>query len=186
MLDLVKTFTAEDFEAMVLLPENRDKHLNFIDGMVLEVTANQKSSYYVACIIFALGKEIVEKDLGDFTGADGGYIVAGARLSPDVGFILRTRQTEIPDVNYNPLAPDFVAEVISPSDLEKPAERIEPRLNKYLEAKIPLLWFVFPNRKQIEVYAYGAYIRTAGIEDVLDGGDVLPDWQLPVKHIFRR
>lgn len=185
MPDLIKLFTVEDFEALVALPENRDKRLIFVDEMVIDVTSNQKSSSYAAWILIALGKHIEEEDLGDVTGADGGYIVAGARLSPDVGFISRKRQPEPPDVTYNPLAPDFAVEVISPSDLEKPAERIEPRLKKYLEAKIPLLWLVYPHRKQIEVYAYGEHIRTAGIGDILDGADVIIDWQLPVKQIFR-
>lgn len=186
MSDVVKTLPDIDFEALVLLPENRDKRLDFIDGIVLDVTSNQKSSYIGMLIATLLNMVVLETDLGDVTGADGGYMVAGARLSPDVGFILRTRQQDLPDVTYNPLAPDFAVEVISPSDLEKPTERIDPRLNKYLQAKIPLLWFVFPNRKQVEVYAYGEYICTAGLGDVLDGSDVIAEWQLPVKTIFRR
>jgi hypothetical protein len=57
-------------------------------------------------------------------------------------------------------------------------------LEKYLTAQIPLVWYVYTARKEVDVYARGKYIATVGIDGVLDGGDVLPDFTLPVRDIL--
>jgi Uma2 family endonuclease len=163
-----------------------DTRLELIDGVIYKVTSNQKSSSAGAWIIAALGIYFGDTDPGDITGADGGYTFGGDYFVPDVAFVARERQPEQPDVTYNPIVPDFAVEAISPSDLEHPTERIDKKLKKYQAAKIPLLWLVFPSRQEIAVYAHGKYVRTAGIDDTLDGGDVLPGFTLAVKRIFRK
>jgi Uma2 family endonuclease len=50
--------------------------------------------------------------------------------------------------------------------------------------QIPLLWLVYPNRNEVEVYIKGELHQTLGVDDSLDGGDVLPDFTLAVKNIF--
>jgi hypothetical protein len=43
---------------------------------------------------------------------------------------------------------------------------------------------VYPLRREVEVYENGELTRTAGIDDILDGGAVLPGFTLVVKTIF--
>ena len=47
-----------------------------------------------------------------------------------------------------------------------------------------LLWLVYPETHEVEVYAPGQPMRLFGINDVLDGGEVLPGFSLPVRAIF--
>jgi Uma2 family endonuclease len=47
-----------------------------------------------------------------------------------------------------------------------------------------LVWLVFPEEQAVEVYVPDKDVQTFGINDSLDGGDVLPDFQLAVKDIF--
>ena len=44
---------------------------------------------------------------------------------------------------------------------------------------------VFPDRQQIEVHTNEAAVRTLGIDDELDGGDVLPGFKLALRDIFK-
>jgi Uma2 family endonuclease len=175
--------TAEHFVAWAELPENADKRLEYINETVYDMTSNQKSSACAMRIAVPLGVFIMANDLGDMTGADGGYTVAGDYIVPDVAFISRQRQAAPPDETYNALAPDFVVEVISPSDIKNP-QRIHDKISLYQRAKLPLAWFVYPLRREVEVYENGELTRTAGIDDILDGGAVLPGFTLVVKTIF--
>jgi Uma2 family endonuclease len=180
-----KWVSLEEFEEMVAATDP-DLNLEWIDGKIFEdMASNSKLSICAALILAPLVMHVLEKDLGRVTGADGGYMVDTARLIPDVAFISNKRQPIDPEKTYNPLMPDFAVEVISPSDLEKSTERIEAKLQKYQDAKIPLLWLVFPERQEVEVYEGGQLIKTVGIDDILDGGAVLPGFTLPIKNIFR-
>ncbi len=175
----------EEFEEMVAAADT-SLNLEWIDGKVFEhMPSNSKSSVCGMLIGGFVVTFVYANNLGRVTGADGGYVVDTARLVPDVAFISNKRQPDDPEETYNPLMPDFAVEVVSPSDLEKPAERIMAKLQKYQEAKIPLLWMVFPERQEIEVYVDGQLVKTAGIDDTLDGGAVLPGFTLPLKNIFR-
>lgn len=182
----VKIYTVEEFEQLAALPENADKRLEWIDGVIYEVTSNSESSALGMNIGSYVGFFVLQNNLGRVRGADGGYMVDGERFVPDFSFVSAKRQVKDPRVTYNPICPDFAVEVISPSDLEHPTERIQKKLEAYQRAKIPLLWMVYPERKAIAIYVNGEYVRTAGIDDVLDGGDVLPGFTLPVKQIFGR
>src|SRR5687768_13876093 len=136
----VKLVTVSGFLKQV--DDNPDARLELIDGVIYEVTSNQKSSSAGAWIIVALGVYFGDTDPGDITGADGGYTFGGNFFVPDAAFVSRERQAEPPDITCNPIVPDFAAEVVSPSDLEHPTERIDKKLKKYRAAKIPLLWMV--------------------------------------------
>ena len=57
-----------------------------------------------------------------------------------------------------------------------------PTLNYLLAGT--LLWYVYPDEQRIKVYEPGQPAKTLGIDDVLDGGKVLPGFNLAVKDIF--
>jgi len=43
---------------------------------------------------------------------------------------------------------------------------------------------MYPPSQTIDVYAPGKKKRTFGVNDTLDGGDVLPGFRLPVRELF--
>jgi len=47
-----------------------------------------------------------------------------------------------------------------------------------------VVWLVLPETREVEVYIPNKPKQTVGIDGVLDGGDVLPGFTLPVKDIF--
>ena len=161
-------------------PENRNKRLEYIGGDVIEVVSNSYASLTAARILARLLFYVDEHRLGYVTGADGGYIVSNKRYTPAVGFISKQKQPDPPRVTWIPYPPDLAVEVLSPSD--GPADTRIKVVN-YLQAGVTV-WLVAPDHKQVEIFTPGQAVRQVGVEDTLDGGDVLPGFQLAVKDIF--
>ena len=101
---------------------------------------------------------------------------------PDVAFVRwdrlpgRTRPKK-----YIPVPPDLALEVRSPSD--EPGEIVK-KLELYRRAGVPLVWWVNPATRTVDVYRNGQLVATLGEGDVLDGEDILPGFRLPVDEIF--
>lgn len=102
--------------------------------------------------------------------------------APDVSFVAAERLTEIPR-GFLRLAPDFAVEVLSP---ENTAAEMDARMADYFAAGTRLLWVIDPDRRTVAVHAPDAPARWLGEGDVLDAGDVVPGFSLPVAALFRR
>jgi len=74
--------------------------------------------------------------------------------------------------------PDFVAEVISPDDT---ATMVQEKVRDWLSTDLRLLWLVYPETNQVVVYHADGSAQTVDHDGVLDGGDVFPGLQLPVR-----
>ena len=175
-----KRYTVEAFDAFIEQPENREKLFEYIGGRIVEVVSNNYASKIAMTIGAFITLFVKEHGLGDVTGADGGYKVAGERYIPDVGFISREKQPEPSHEAYNPNPPDLAVEVLSPTNA--PAD-IRIKVVNYLQAGTTV-WVVDPDAQSIEVYAPGQSPRTLVKDETLDGGDVLPGFELTLKDIF--
>jgi Uma2 family endonuclease len=180
MVAEIRRITAEEFEAFALQRANKDKHLEIIAGEIVEVVSNQKASRLAIKIGKLIGIYLDQNPIGRITGADGGYQVGDDRSMPDVGYISKERQPTPSDDTYNPLPPDLAVEVISPSDTMRD---VLAKVTSYLAAGT-VVWVFFPDVKEAQVHAPGRPVRMLGIEDTLDGGDILPGFMLPLKQLF--
>jgi Uma2 family endonuclease len=172
----------DDFDRFALLPENHDRLFELIAGEIVEVTSNPLSSNIAAIVGTFMGLFVLQHNLGHVTGADGGYKVVAERYIPAVGFISYQRQPILPhESGYIPNAPDLAVEVLRPATLETD---MSIKIANYLAAGT-VVWRVKPLEQQIAVFVPGAPVKILAINDVLDGGDVLPDFKLPLKDIFR-
>src|SRR5262249_28109228 len=117
-------------------------------------------------------------------GADGMMRLApGLIRIPDVAFLnwdrFPNRQigTEpIPD-----LAPDLAVEVLSPSNTEREMER---KLQDYFRVGVKLVWYIDPRRRTVDVYPAPDQTTRLTADQILDGGVVLPGFQLPLADLF--
>ena len=80
------------------------------------------------------------------------------------------------------LPPDLAVEVVSPND--RPQE-IADKVDLYLTHGVPLVWVAYPRSRQVVVHRPGQEPLILSEGDTLDGGDVLPGFQLPVAEVFR-
>ncbi len=172
--------SAQDFDDYIALPENADLRFEFIDGEIIEVPSNAFCSEIAIVIAAALLAFVRSRKLGRVTGEGAGYLVVGRKLSPDVAFVAAARQDHLAREGYNPLAPDPVVEVVSPTDREPAIRR---KLAIYAEADV-LVWLVRPQRQTVEVYAPDQPVEIMGVDEVIDGGEVLPGFKMAVRDMF--
>lgn len=132
-----------------------------------------------------LGPFILSQDLGEGFGSETGFRLGpDTVLAPDAAFISIERLP--PDderKGFMPLAPDWAAEVVSPS--ERPAETLR-KVYVYLEAGVRPLWVIYPTSRTVTVYTQEQPPRVLAEDDTLDGADVLPGFKLPVRALFER
>ena len=98
-------------------------------------------------------------------------------------FIRADRMTDYPRRGFAPLRPDLVVEVRSPTD---EARHIRAKQALYARVGIPLLWWVDPSAETVTVFQPDQSPFVLDSSGFLDGGDVLPGFQLPVSRIFKR
>lgn len=175
-----RTVTGREFDEFVMLPENADRMFELIGGEIVEVVSNGKSSRIGMKVGARITIFVDEHGLGYVTGADGGYRVSGERYIPDAAFVSKQRQPQPSNEAYNPIAPDLAVEVLSPSNTDT---EMRIKVVNYLRAGTTL-WVVDADKKQVEIYSPKHPPKTVGVDGVLDGGDVLPGFTLPVREIF--
>ena len=173
--------TRDEFERFADLPENTERHLEYIDGEIIEMVSNSESSTIGNLISAYITLFARQHHLGFVTGSDGGYRVNGQDLMPDVGFIGAAKQSTRPIHTWIPNAPDLVVEVLSPTD---PATAVFRKIRHYLIAGT-VVWLVDPE-ETITIHQPGApnTQQTYGVGDTLDGGDVLPGFTLALAEVF--
>jgi Uma2 family endonuclease len=130
--------------------------------------------------------EYVKKNqLGKVYAAETGYLLEqnpDTVRAADVSFISRQRLKQKGRVEgYWIGAPDLAAEVISPSDTFK---RIEEKVKQWLESGVRLLWVVSPKMRNVTIYRTLLDVEVLTEKDTLDGGDVIPGFQIKVAEIF--
>lgn len=129
--------------------------------------------------------QFVERDaLGEVFAQDTGFQIArdpDTVRAPDVAFVSRQRLAQISDDGYADLAPDWVAEILSPSD--RPGEVLE-KVGQWLDAGVRLVWVLDPARRAARVYRADGTVSLLGSEDDLDGEDVFPGYRVPLTDIL--
>lgn len=80
------------------------------------------------------------------------------------------------------VAPDLAVEVVSPGDL---VDELMTKIEEYFQAGVRLVWVIYPRQRLIHVYETPTHIRALIRTDTLDGGKVLPGFQLPLASLFQ-
>lgn len=176
-----KVISQDEYRAIADLPENRDKILELIEGEIVEKVPSFTPSRIGYNVGFHVKLYLRDNPIGYVTGEAGGYVMSDLdTFNPDVGYISKARLPEEPE-HEAPAPPDFAVEVKSPTDSKREMRR---KAEKYIAYGTRLVWLVFPEEKLVEVYLSNEDVKTFGINDILDGADVLPGFTLPVSAIF--
>ena len=100
---------------------------------------------------------------------------------PDLAFVDRTRVAQIPRRGYAALAPDLVAEILSPDD--RPGE-VLAKAGEWLEAGVRLVWVIDPDRRVASVYRDDSSVTTVSSDAEVDGESVLPGFSFRLSELF--
>lgn len=173
-----KLYDVETFQAFIKLPENADGLFELIDGEILEVSPGRTRNSEIGLIIASTVRPFCrERSLPcHISGSDGAYNIHGNVVAPDFAYKTTPMSEDYPDL----VPPLWVVEIISPTDK---AQNIRKKRQIYIQANI-LYWELYPEVRSIDVYAPGQPMKTMGMNDILDGGEVLPDFRLAMKDLF--
>ncbi len=135
-------------------------------------------------LAYHVAEYVRRHDLGTVFAQDTGFKIASdpdTVRGPDVAFVGRARAEGIPRRGYAELAPDLLAEVLSPDD--RPAE-VLAKVAEYLAAGTRLVWVVDPERAEVRVYRRDGSLAVLGSRDALEGEDVLPGFVCAVTQFL--
>lgn len=119
-----------------------------------------------------------------FDSSTGFDLPNGAARSPDGAWIKRDRLTGLPEAEkdrFLPLCPDFLFELLSPSDsLEMTLRKME----EYLAAGARLAWLIDPGHRRVFVYRPSTPVEILDHPMSLSGEAVLPGFILDLTPIW--
>lgn len=170
--------TFEDFLVFALQPGNENREFELINGEIIEKMPGRTSNSEIRDIIVGEVRPFC-KQHGipcHTSGEAGAYEIQGSVVVPDFAYKTTPMSNEYPD----PVPPLWVVEVISPTDR---AKEIRDKRQVYLQAKL-LYWEIYPESRSVDVYMTGQMVKTFHINDMLDGGNVLPGFSLAVRELF--
>lgn len=112
----------------------------------------------------------------------------GSRRSPDASWVRLERWNALtPEQQdgFPPIAPDFVIELVSPSDLTNQRyEDLQQKMQEYMSSGVRLGWLIEPRAKTVEIYRQGQAVEILQSPKTLSGEDVLLGFVLDLEPIW--
>jgi Uma2 family endonuclease len=157
-----------------------------VDGRVVEKTMGAYESQTARLIVTYLLGFLQQNPLGvvEFELL---FLLDRERVlkrRPDVAFVSRERWPlgrRAPREEAWDVVPDLMVEIVSPTNT---ASEVMQKVNDYRRAGARLVWVVYPVEASVQVYEPDGTGRVLGRDDMLDGGDVLPGFRLPLASLF--
>jgi Uma2 family endonuclease len=184
-------FSDEQFVA--LCADNRELHL--------ELTA-QKELVIMTLPGGKTGRrnDIICRRLGNWAESDG----TGITFSPFTPFVLPNGARRVPDASWlrcekwdtltdeqkeglPPLCPDFVVELMSPSDRRPVRFRmLQAKMAEYVENGAQLGWLIDPFQKKVYIYRPGEAVQCLESPTTLYGDPVLPGFAFQITDVWQQ
>lgn len=109
----------------------------------------------------------------------------GSDRSPDISWVKKERWealTPEEQEKFPPLCPDFVLELLSPSDNLSQAQA---KMLEYLSNGVKLGWLIIPQTQQIEIYRQDQPVEILQSPVELSGEAILPQFTLNLTWIWQ-
>jgi len=164
--------------------EAADKRLcELVDGVLVEKALGTWKSLIGGLIVHQLWSFLDRNNLGQVLGADGAVRLApGLVRIPDVSFFSSAQIAGgFPHAPIADLVPDLVVDVLTPGNTSGEVQR---KLRDYFRAGVHLVWVVQPRTRTAERYDAPDRKRRVGRTGSLDGGDLLPGFNLSLPELF--
>lgn len=119
-----------------------------------------------------------------FDSSTGFKLPNGGDRSPDVAWIPQAKWDALTPVQrkrFLPLCPDFLVELLSPSDIW---EAGEAKMQEYQDNGNRLGWLIDPESRRVAIYRLGQAVEVLEAPENLSGEDVLPGFVLNLQTIW--
>ena len=170
---------------LLLMPHNGYRY-ELVQGELRQMElADRQHGRIAAQIGSCLGAFVANNGLGETYAAGTGFIIDTAPdtvRAPDVSFVTRERaEATAEERGFFPGAPDFAVEVISPNDRYS---EVKEKVSDWLRAGTQMVVVIDPYQRTATVYRAPDDICILTEDDVLDGGDVVPGWEMARADVF--
>jgi Uma2 family endonuclease len=108
----------------------------------------------------------------------------GANRSPDVSWIKQDRWealTAEQREKFPPIAPDFVLELMSPTDSLK---ETQAKMQEYMDNQVQLGWLINRKTRRVEIYRQTQPVEVLENPTELSGEQVLPGFVLNLQNVW--
>lgn len=169
---------------VIAIHERENRACELIDGILVEKDVSAIASLIAIRIAKLLSIFVDKRGLGFVLGEQGLLRLSYGQVRiPDVSFI-RADQVpggEFPTEPIADLIPTLAVEVLSPGNTER---EMNEKLDEYFASGSELVWYVYPERKEVEVYTKRNDVQVPTAADTLDGGRTLPGFAVGVAELF--
>ncbi|MGH9605526.1 MAG: Uma2 family endonuclease [Terracidiphilus sp.] len=119
-----------------------------------------------------------------FSSNAGFNLPDGSTLSPDAGWVERSRIESLSEderERFLPFAPDFVVEILSPSDS---LADLDAKMEQWVDNGARLGWRIDPYRGTVAIFAPGSVPRVLDQPESVDGSGPVQGFQLQMAPIW--
>lgn len=177
------TATIED---VTYLRDTEKRLYELIDGTLVEKSMGWQESLLAGILVQWLNNYLDSNRIGVATGADGMTRLFGDTVrGPDVAFVAWDRLPDghMPTAPIPDLVPNFVIEVLTTSNTYAEMSR---KRREYFHAGVELLWMVEHRTRTVTVFRSTQDATVYTDVAIIDGGQVLPGWQVDIGELFSR
>jgi Uma2 family endonuclease len=169
------------------LPLPEEPLYEIVDGLVVELPPISFLASVVASRLQNRMGPFVETHRLGIVVTEALFILDAAsnlRRRPDLAFVSVTRwplDRLVPTAGDGAVVPDLAVEVVSPTDFW---EDVLSKMREYFAHGVRQVWLVSPVLQEVHVCESPTRNRILTREDTLDGGTLLPGFQLPLAELF--
>ena len=174
--------TAEDFDRI-----NRDGiRRELLDGKLFDTPPlDEKHMGAARRVESGLRQHVLPRQLGVVRGIGTGVLVErnpDRVRAPHILFVPAASLPEYPEhKQYFETIPAWVCEIVAPADYQC---TVFDKTEMWLRLGVLMVVEVYPAERAVMIHRRGQPFVTLTGDDVMDGGDVLPGFSLPLNEIF--
>jgi Uma2 family endonuclease len=184
-VDQQRTYTPEEFEN---LPEFEELYELVKGKPVKKPMPGDDHGRIARAIMKQYDRYDPDEKIGTLWNDTTFNVGTGWMPIPDLGFMVAEK---VPPRSPKSVkgVPDLVVEIHSPTDLRSKAEReaIVQKIKDWQEVGVRLIWAINPSNQIIEIYHphQPHPMQTLGINDELDGEEVVPGFKIKINDLFK-
>jgi len=185
-LNPIIQLSKEQFYTLCATNPDTKLELNAKGELIVMSPTGGETSAWNSKLIAALVNWNEQTGLGQTFDSSGGFSLPnGAQRSPDAAWIRLEKWNALTSEEkkgFLPLCPDFVMELLSPSDSWKQGTE---KMEEYKENGCRLGWLIEPQNKRVAIYRAKQAVEILEAPNFLSGEDVLKGFNLNLAKIWR-
>ncbi len=176
-----KRISWEDFQRKYLEREDEYKY-EWLNGFVEKTkrTMNYLQFFIIRNLVHFFDQLKLEGKVDGMLIHEGDTFFLSHHRRPDIAYFT-DKQIDDTESGIAPV-PQFVIEVISNNDM---LVKVQEKMLDYENAKVPVVWHVYPQLQEIHVYHGKQMTKYRGAE-ICSAAPALTEFALPVSRVFQK